>query len=363
MEFEEKKVFLVNITFTAVVAFLIFLTARFMLVYLLPFVIGVVLAFLMQKPAAALSRKCRFSKSTLAAFLVSAAYLLLVVILIVTVWAVFRFIVGITDLLPQYFEDFQRVLSSLYQRFEQTFEQLPDTARDAVDGAISGAANSLSGIFADFLSSIATTTVRSLPAFLFSSIVTVLASFYIAKDFDRIVAFVRNMISQKRYTNIVKIKNILVDSVFKMMLGYTVLMGITFLELSAGFFVLGVKNALMVAAAVAVIDLLPVLGTGTVLIPWSIICFFASSTSRGIGFLVLYLFITVMRNVLEPKIIGKQTGIYPLLTLILIFVGLRISGIAGMILLPIIVTVVINYYKQQMEEESVQCGAKQQKFD
>lgn len=351
MNFEEKKVFLVNITFTAVVAFLIFLITRFMLSYLLPFVIGVILAFLMQKPAAALSKKSKLAKSTVAAILVSIAYLLAVCLIGILVWLIFNYVVGFTDSLPKYIGELQSLLDEMYQSLSRVFESLPDNVKETVDGFISEALKTLSSTVLNFFSSFATNLARNLPALLFSSLVTVIASFYIAKDFDKIVNFLKNMISKKRYDNILKIKAIVTNSVFKIMIGYLILMGITFVELAIGFWLLDVKNVLVIAAMVSVIDLLPVLGTGTVLLPWSIVCFLASEPVRGIGFVVLYLFVTVIRNVLEPKIIGKQTGINPLLSLVTIFVGLRVAGIGGMLLLPIIVTVVIGYYSQQLEEE------------
>lgn len=351
MNFEEKKVFLVNITFTAVVALLIFLITRFMLSYLLPFVIGVILAFLVQRPATALSQKSKLSKSNAAAMLVSVAYLFVVSIIGAIVWLTFNFVVKITDSIPQHINSFQSLLEEIYERLGRVLERLPENARETIDGIITEAIKTLSSTALNFFSSFATNLARNLPALLFSSVVTVIASFYIAKDFEKIVAFLKNLISKKRYDTILKIKSIVTNSVFKIMVGYLILMGITFVKLTIGFWLLGVKNVLIIAALVSVIDLLPVLGTGTVLLPWSIICFISSSPIRGIGFIVLYLLVAVIRNVLEPKIIGKQTGINPLLSLITIFVGLRVAGITGMILLPIIVTVVINYYSQQLHEE------------
>lgn len=351
MNFEEKKVFLVNITFTAVVAFLIFLITRFMLSFLLPFVIGVILAFLMQKPASALSQKSRLSKSTVAAILVSFAYFIAVCLIGVIVWLLFNFVAEVTESVPQYISGLQNLLEGMYERLDKLLARLPDSTRKTIDTIISETLKTISSIALNFFSSFATNLARNLPALLFSSVVTVIASFYIAKDFDKIVNFLKNLISKKQYDNISIIKSIVTDSVFKMMMGYLILMGITFAELTIGFWLLNVKNVLIVAALVSVIDLLPVLGTGTVLMPWSIICFMTSQPMKGIGFTVLYLLVTVVRNVLEPKIIGKQTGINPLLSLITIFVGLRIAGVAGMILLPIIVTVVINYYSRQLHEE------------
>ena len=128
--------------------------------------------------------------------------------------------------------------------------------------------------------------------------------------------------------------------------------GITFLELLAGLYILRIKYAPLLAALISVIDILPVLGTGTVLVPWAAAELLARDTAAGIGLLVLYAVITVIRNFAEPKIIGKEMGINPLFTLLAMFIGLKLFGFAGILLLPITLIVVVKYYKDEMEAEA-----------
>jgi predicted PurR-regulated permease PerM len=109
-------------------------------------------------------------------------------------------------------------------------------------------------------------------------------------------------------------------------------MGLTFVELTVGFLLLKIKYAILVALLVALIDLLPVFGTGTVLLPWGFFELFMGSATKGVGILLLYFVVTIVRNFAEPKIIGKQIGINPLFTLIsmLFFSSFgRISVFAG----------------------------------
>ena len=81
---------------------------------------------------------------------------------------------------------------------------------------------------------------------------------------------------------------------------------------------------------------LPVLGTGTVLIPWSMVCFLQEDTFRALGLLGIYVFISLLRSVLEPRFVGKQLGLDPLVTLIAIYAGYRLWGLPGMLLAPIL---------------------------
>lgn len=96
------------------------------------------------------------------------------------------------------------------------------------------------------------------------------------------------------------------------------------------------------ALAIAVFDILPVLGTGGILLPWAVILLLLGDKMLAAGILVLYLVITVVRNIAEPRLVGKQIGLHPLATLIAMFLGLKILGIAGMVLFPMLLAVLVN---------------------
>lgn len=90
-----------------------------------------------------------------------------------------------------------------------------------------------------------------------------------------------------------------------------------------GLFLLGIKNAFAIAFIIAVLDILPVLGTGTVLIPWAVLAFASGRISTGVGVFALYLVITVVRNLIEPKLVGKQMGLSPVIMLPCMLIGLK----------------------------------------
>ncbi len=118
------------------------------------------------------------------------------------------------------------------------------------------------------------------------------------------------------------------------------LMAITCLILAAGLTVLQVPYGFLWAAVIALVDAIPILGTGTVLIPWAVISLLQSQTFRGIGLLVLYGACLLSRTVLEPKFLGKHLGLDPLLTLVFLYVGYRIWGFWGMVIAPILAAAV-----------------------
>ena len=114
------------------------------------------------------------------------------------------------------------------------------------------------------------------------------------------------------------------------------LMGVAFLILFLGFLLLRIPFALLWALGVAAVDALPVLGTGTVLIPWALICFLRGDTPRAIGLLGIYATASLTRSALEPKLVGRHLGLDPLVTLMALYAGYKLWGIGGMILAPLL---------------------------
>ena len=112
------------------------------------------------------------------------------------------------------------------------------------------------------------------------------------------------------------------------------LSGITMLILAAGFLILRISYGPLWAVLVALVDAFPILGTGTVLIPWSMVCFLQEDTARGIGLLGIYAVVTITRSVMEPRLVGKQLGLDPLVTLFALYAGYKLWGLGGMILAP-----------------------------
>ena len=123
------------------------------------------------------------------------------------------------------------------------------------------------------------------------------------------------------------------------------LTAITAIILLVGFWVLRIPHAPMWAALVALVDAVPILGTGTVLLPWALVCFLQKQTLRGIGLLCVYGASFLTRTVLEPRLVGKQLGLDPLLTLMALYLGYRFWGIPGMLLAPILASATANLFR------------------
>lgn len=178
--------------------------------------------------------------------------------------------------------------------------------------------------------------ITSLPDLIFACIVSVIALFYLTADADGVRAAVVKLIPGAVKTRAKNISDRLGKALSGYVRAYISLMLITFGELFLGFVILRIRYAFFLALLVAAIDILPVLGVGSVLLPWALFMFLSGNTSRAVGLLVLFGIMYAVRQFTEPRLVGRFMGLHPLLTLTGAFVGYSLFGLWGMILSPII---------------------------
>jgi sporulation integral membrane protein YtvI len=179
-----------------------------------------------------------------------------------------------------------------------------------------------------------------LPSLLIKLIFTIVSSFFFTIDYYKISDFVMRQFKEEHREMVLNLKDKGLGTIAKFIKAYSAIISITFFELSIGFWILKIPNPFLFGAIIAFIDILPILGTGAVLLPWSLIALILGNTKMGIGMLVLYVIITAVRQAIEPKIVGQQIGLHPIITLILMFVGAQLMGVLGLLLLPVIATII-----------------------
>ena len=353
MENEAKKRFLLNIAVIGVSVILIWLVSEILFVYLLPFVIAGVLAYSVQRVAKYIEKKTNIKQTTAASILVVVVYMLLATLVSILVWRIAAYGINFSENVISYFKNNTEKFSDISAKLSAAINFLPESTHESVISAVQSTFADGVRIITTFTSKTATQIVKKMPQLLFCIAVTIIASCYIAKDYKRLKLFIEGVVERKYWLKTIEIKNILIESVIKMLWGYIKLSFVTFIELTIAFFVIGIKYAPILAALIALIDLLPVLGCGTVLLPWSLGCFIAGNIYRGVALCIIYVLILVVRYYLEPKIIGKGVGINPLFILLAMFLGLNLGGIGGVLIFPVVLIVTVNYYKKQMSEENI----------
>ena len=182
--------------------------------------------------------------------------------------------------------------------------------------------------------------MAALPGLFLACGTTVLAVFFTLTAYPQVMAFLRRQLPARWRCRAGGVKASVLDTLGKWLRAECILLLVTFLQLLAGLLLLRQEYALLLALLIALIDALPVFGTGTVLLPWAAVLCVAGDVPRGIALAALYAVIAVVRSVLEPKVMAAQVGLPPLVALAAMYVGFRVMGVAGMVLLPLAVLVV-----------------------
>ncbi len=347
MTTENKRNFLINIAFAAVIALLVYFVLKFAAAYLFPFFIGIALAALTQKPARVLAKKFKIKSGILAALLVLLIFILSILVMFFIFSRFYSFITATFSSLKEFLPHLSEMFSNTAQKITDFFSGLQMeffSANEGVSVLNTFLENATRGI-TEVLSAYAARVVSRLPSMLFTLSVTVIASCYIAKDYEKIKEYVKSIVPERFVNRYIELRQVALDGVLKMAKGYFFMFLITFSALAFGFLLLGRKNWIMLALAVSVVDILPVLGTGTVLLPWAAVEFLFGGTLPAVGLVALYLAVTVLRHIAEPKIIGHQTGLHPLLCLGAMFVGLKSVGFWGLVVFPLTLTVLQRLVK------------------
>ncbi len=218
------------------------------------------------------------------------------------------------------FADFREQLMEMWENIDIYVTSFATTLVTDLNGVVIPAINAI---------------MNTVPPVLVGTIITIVAFYYFLAQYHSINNAVISVFPKVVGEHLVAIKRQLVSAVWRFIKAYGVIMMITFMEAFVGYTVLGIKYAFLMAVFTAVVDIMPILGTGAVVIPWGVFEIIRGNYFVGIGLLVLYAIITVVRQFLEPKIVGKSVGLHPLLALVSMYVGLELFGVAGLFGFPI----------------------------
>lgn len=241
-------------------------------------------------------------------------------------------------------ESLTEFFNNIIDKANDIFIQLPDQVTDLVSKGLQELTNNLQSVLGKIVDWLQASIqfAMNLPQILIFIIVTLLATYFMSSDKNTIVRFLDIQIPTSWLNKSKGITKNVFAALFGWLRAQLILTSITFSELLIGFLIIGIDNSLLLALIIALVDVLPVLGAGTVLIPWSIVNLVLGNTKLGLSTALLYVIILFVRQIIEPKVLGKQIGVHPLFTLAGMYIGLRLWGVAGMFAGPLAV-VAIKY--------------------
>lgn len=351
---QKRWSFIVNVLYLLMFAAAFYLFVKYALGMFLPFIVGLVIAALLQKPLNAITKNKKIPRGITGTLLSLAVFS---VIIGIFAFGGVKIATGIRDLVMYFMDrcsnlaEFFDVLKTAYLNLDIA-KMIPPDMNDYVTNGI----DSLRDYFinGDFLVTIKDnlsmlisplgSVISTVPSFLAGFLICIIATCFMVSTYEDIKGFIFRQFRDGQKVS--KAKNILVSSIGKMLKAYTIIIFITTGELFIGFSILkllGINDGshnLIISFLIAIIDIVPVLGTGTVLLPWCVYSFVTGNIGMGIGLLVIYATITVIRQIMEPKLVAGQVGISPVVTIMAMYIGVRLFGAVGIFILPLIVIII-----------------------
>lgn len=355
----KRRDFLIDLVYVMAIIGLVYVFFKYCFSIAAPFLLSFFFAVILQRPLGWLDKK---TKNKMHSFWSIVLVLLCVAIIlgpvISVIAALFREIGNFISFLGEQLNDLPTFLVTLQNEILKAIKFLPDSIYTSVSESItqffgnlindfdvsklginmssitSGLSNGISGVYS---------VVKNIPSILISVVIGIIAWILFTKDYKKVVKFIKLQLPDKHKNLLSETKKIFSSTILKMCRAYGLIMFITFCENFLGLTILNLigvmKNSyvFVIAICIAVFDILPVAGSGGILIPWSLIALVTGNVGQCVGLLILYAVITVIRQYIEPKIVGDSLGVNPLVTLAGLYFGLKLFGFMGMFIVPICV--------------------------
>lgn len=209
---------------------------------------------------------------------------------------------------------------------------------EQLNAALSHLSEKVTGLLASLL--------RGLPSLLLFFLVTVISCFYFSVEFETVCRAMTRLVPPALAEKLPAWRARAADAVRRYLRAYFLLFLITLGELLLGFLILQVEYVFLLAFITAVLDILPVLGVGTVLLPFALLSFATGNVFRGVGLLILYGAITIVRQIAEPHLVGKSLGLHPILMLVSFYAGWKLFGVAGVFLGPALALLIKSFLER-----------------
>lgn len=350
-----------KILYAVIGAAVIYISVKFIFPALLPFIISFILAIILQKPVNFCEKKLKIPRGISSAFFMLGITALVFALLFAAFSSAVReaaeFISEIASGNSSFLSGFSAFTDKIGAYGDKFIKEIFPASQENIDTADMLRSFFVSALkkAAVFISGIIAGTVSAMPRALIFLVVLIFSGIYFCADYPKIRAFFVSLLTgkAKKYSSYIKKEGIMAAA--GCVKSYFIIFLLTFGELFLGFVLMRQKGAFLLALITATVDILPVLGTGTVLLPWAAALLIIGKGARALKLLILYAVITAIRQIAEPRLVGNVTGLHPALTLMCMYTGLHFAGAAGMIFLPVAVGFALKaagFFREAAEEKA-----------
>ncbi len=322
---------------------------RYLLPISIPFLLAVVLALAAEPLVFFFHTRLRLPRSAATGIGVTVTLVILVLLLMTLGALLLRQLQALAGVLPGLEVAIQQGITSLRDWLLELAEKTPRGIRGMVTESVSSLFEDGSAVMGQVLPrllNLATGILSRVPDSALSIGTCLLASFMLSAKLPQFRQWAAERMPAIWRDNYLPMLQRLKKALWGWLSAQIKLMAMTFGLLLVGFWLLKIRYAPVWAFLIALMDALPLLGTAVALVPWSIVCFLQGETLRAIGLLGLCAATVLLRSIMEPKLVGKQLGLDPLLTLVAMYTGYRLWGFAGLILAPLLAVTVTQLFTE-----------------
>lgn len=322
----------------AVSILIIWLVLRYALPWLLPFIVAGIIARLMEPVVHHLTDRYKFRRGYASALCTLVIFSVLIAL---TVLAAGRIIIELTAFvkdLPVLLKSLTKTASLVGDKINVYIKAAPPEIQDYLKHSLDGLGRRIAELpaaLSDDVLVLLSDIAKFTPKFILFFLTCALSVFFISCGYKEISAFILRQVPKKWHASLRDFKTDLFGTFGKWLKAELMLAGITFAEMVVAFLLMRIDFAILLAFLVAVVDLLPVFGSGVVLVPWALVTLIGGNVKNAAALVIIFVVNMVVRSLLEPKMIGEQIGLPPIVTLVAIYVGFCAVGVIGMVLFPI----------------------------
>ena len=348
--FDFKKLyFILYIILVLIVVYLLFKLG----VFLFPFTLALFFSILTQPFSRFLQKKLKFSQKI--ATIVSIILFLVIFLAFISLSAL-RLSGEIYKLsinLNKYSKDFQSLWNHTIDRVYSLLGYFPEGFDEQVKSSINGFIRMGTSKLGSFINSLIN-FITSIPTIILYICITILSTFFISLDKKKIMTFLEQQFPETWIKKVYNIKREMFNVLGSYIRAQIILMTICFFELLISFNLLSflkfnLPYPLIFSIIICIIDALPILGAGAVLLPWSLISFATGDIKLGLALLGIYFLVLSVRQMLEPKLISQNLGVHPLVTLISMYSGFKFFGVIGFLIGPVVMIILKNVFSRELE--------------
>ena len=348
--FDFKKLyFILYIILVLIVVYLIFKLG----IFLFPFTLALFFSIMTQPFSRFLEKKLKFSQKI--ATIVSIILFLVIFLGFISLSAL-RLSGEIYKLsinLNKYSKEAQSLWNTAIDKIYSLLGYFPEGFDEQVKNSINGFIRIGTSKLGSFINSLIN-FITSIPTIILYICITILSTFFISLDKNKIMAFLEQQFPKSWIKKVYNIKREMFNVLGSYIRAQIILMTICFFELLISFNILSflkfnLPYPLIFSIVICIIDALPILGAGAVLLPWSLISFVTGDINLGLALLVIYFLVLSVRQMLEPKLISQNLGVHPLVTLISMYSGFKFFGVIGFLIGPVVMIILKNVFSRELE--------------